>query len=91
MNCTDFKCVVSFFTNSINLLIPLIIGVAVLLFIFGLLKYMSAGGDSDAVKEARNYIIFGIIALFVMISVWGLVHILVNTFFSNGYTVPQLK
>lgn len=86
----DFKEVVSCFTGMIDLVIPLIIGLGVLLFIWGLIKYVTAGGDEKARVEGRNYIIYGIIALFVMVSVWGLVSILTNTFFPGG-TIPQLK
>lgn len=91
MNCNDFKCVVNFFTGAIELLIPLVIGLAVLLFLWGMVKYVSAGGDPDKITEARNYILFGVVALFVMLSVWGLVAILVHTFFPNGYAIPQIK
>ena len=88
---TDFQGVVSCLTSLINTIIVLIIGIAVLLFIAGLIKYITAGGDEKQVAEAKNYILFGIIALFVMVSVWGLVDILTNTFFGGGVAIPQLK
>ncbi len=37
-------------------------------------------GDETARTEARNIMIWGIIALFVMVSVWGLVNVLDDTF-----------
>jgi len=67
-------------TDFINRLIPFVIGLAVLFFIWGLIKYITAGGDEGSRKEAINTIIWGIVVLFVMVSVWGLVNILVNTF-----------
>jgi hypothetical protein len=36
-------------------------------------------------------ITFGIVALFVMVAVWGLVGVLTSTFFAGGLAVPQLK
>jgi len=64
-------------TNIIEKIIPLLVGVAVLIFIWGVLKYILAGSD-DASKrtEARGFMIWGIVAIFVMVSVWGLVGIL---------------
>lgn len=61
----------------ISKIIPLLVAVAVLIFIWGVLKYILAGSD-DATKrtEARGFMIWGIIAIFVMVSVWGLVGIL---------------
>lgn len=87
----DFPGAIRCVTGMINMTIPLVIGIAVFLFLWGLIKYITAGGDDKAVAEARKFMTFGIIALFVMVSVWGLVGILVNTFFSGGVVVPQLK
>jgi hypothetical protein len=76
----------------INRLIPLVIGIAVLLFLIGVLKYVTAGGDEEAREAARGMIIFGIIALFVMTAVWGFVKILGSTIFGSGdvTTPPNL-
>ncbi len=92
MNCTtetglshyNFQCLVSFTADMINDLIYLLIGFGILVFIFGLVKYVAAGGDEDKISEAKRFILFGLIALFVMMSVWGLVNLLVKTFFPNG-------
>ncbi len=90
-NIQNFAGLVGCFTSLINLLIPLVIGIAMFLFLWGLIKYITAGGDDKSTAEARKFMLFGIIALFVMVSVWGLVGILVNTFFSGGVAIPQLK
>ena len=59
----------------IQALIPIVIGLAVLVFIWGVLRYVL--NSSDAGKaEGRTFMLWGIIALFVMVSVWGLVNIL---------------
>ena len=69
--------------DLVNQLVSFIIGLAVLVFLWGIFKYITAGSDNKKVEEARNFIIFGIIGIFVMFSVWGLVNLLVNTF---GFT-----
>ena len=61
-------------------IIPLAIGLAVVYFIWGLIQYATAGADDAAKKAGRDHIIYGIIAIFVMVSVWGLVNVLVGTF-----------
>jgi hypothetical protein len=61
-------------------IIPLIIGAAVIVFLWGVLKYVLSGADDpDKRKEARGFMVWGIVALFVMVSVWGLVKILQTT------------
>ena len=77
-------------------LINLILALALLVFLWGLVKYMYKG-DNDAERtKGKNFMAFGIVGLFVMVSVWGLVGILTGTFFGSGGPagvnppVPQL-
>lgn len=69
-------------TNIINgVVIPMIFLLAFVLFIWGVVQFFLFGSkDEEAREKGRNYIIGGIIAFFVMMSVWGLANILVNTF-----------
>lgn len=71
-------------TGWIDKLIPLIISIALILFLIGIVQFVTAGGDEEKRASARGMIIFGIIALFVMVSVWGFVNILSKTFFNGG-------
>jgi len=75
----------------IGALIPFIIGLAVLLFIWGVLMYVVAKDDAKQ-SEARGVMLWGIIAIFVMVSVWGLVNLLVETvdLENDAATVPVL-
>lgn len=74
--------------NVLNAVVPLLIGVAVVVFLYGVIKYITAGGDPEKRTEARNVMIYGIIGLFVMVAVWGLVAILTSTFGLGGETAP---
>ncbi len=65
--------------DLINRLIPFVIACTVLIFLWGIFGLVMAGGDSEKRKEAQGYIIWGVVALFVMVSVWGLVNILVRS------------
>lgn len=76
---TDVFSIFGFINKILNTALPLIIAGAVVYFIYGIATYVMSGSD-DAKDAAKDRIIYGIIGLFVMISVWGLVNILVNTF-----------
>jgi uncharacterized membrane protein len=76
---TSLDSIFTFISSTLNTLLPLIIAAAVVYFIYGIAMYVISGSD-DAKEAAKNKIIYGVIGLFVMISVWGLVNILVNTF-----------
>ncbi|MFZ1987508.1 MAG: hypothetical protein WAV21_00520 [Minisyncoccia bacterium] len=74
-----------------NVAIPLIFAGAFLLIVFGVFRYFIAGGaDEEKRKEGRTFILYGIIGLAVMFSVWGLVNVLVNTFGFDSIGRPAL-
>ncbi len=57
--------------NLIETALPILIALGLLSFFWGLVKFIF-GGD-DAKKEGSSFMIWGLVALFVMVSVWGLV------------------
>jgi hypothetical protein len=71
--------VLSRIQQILNLVIPILITLGVIYFIWGVIKYVTAK-DEDAQKEARSTMIYGIIGLFVIVSIWGLVDLLGRTF-----------
>ena len=54
-------------------MMPIIITLAVIYFFWGLATYILNSGDAEKEKEGRSIMIWGVVALFVMVSVWGLV------------------
>ncbi len=49
-------------------------GFALLAFLWGMAKSVfKVGGSESAVEEGRRTMVWGLIALFVMISVWGII------------------
>lgn len=71
-----FYIVMNFLSQAVILLVAL----AVVFFLYGILKYITAGDDEEKRTKMKNTMIYGIIGLFVMISFWGIVNILINTF-----------
>lgn len=58
----------------INMTVGILVGVALLAFFWGLAKFIfRVGGDEKAVDEGKRIMKWGLIALFVMVSVWGIV------------------
>lgn len=78
-----------FVGGIIEPIIPLLIGLGVMVFIYGVLVLMfSEGGEKK--EEGKQYMLWGIIGIFVMVSVWGLVNILSDTFGLNP-SVPKVE
>ncbi|MFC1802245.1 hypothetical protein ACFLY7_02280, partial [Patescibacteria group bacterium] len=70
----------------LDAVIPLIVVLAVLFFFWGLVKFMMNAGEEK--EEGRHIMIWGIIAIFVMVSFWGFVAVLQTTFGVKTPTVP---
>jgi len=62
----------------VNSLTPLIVALALLAFFWGLAKFIFSGAAEDQ-TQGKNIMIWGIIALFVMVSVWGIVRAIGDT------------
>lgn len=88
---TSFQDLAKRLLDMINLVIPFIISLALLYFLINIFKLVFANDDSKGREDAKGLIIWGIVALFVMVSVWGLVRVLTSTFFGNSFIVPQLR
>lgn len=63
----------------LNGLVGLMILVAILAFFWGLIKYLFSGGGEDK-SEGLKLMFYGVIAIFVMVSIWGIIKLLQNTF-----------
>ena len=71
-----------------NTLIPFVFALALLVFIWGLVRYFIFGGaNEEKRKEGQQLMLWGIIGFFVMVSVWGLVNVLVGTFDFQDSTI----
>ncbi len=68
----------------IDPLLFLISTLALLYFVWGVTKYIYHSGDAEKRTEGYQMMIYGIIALFVMVSVWALVGVLSNTFLGGS-------
>lgn len=78
---SSFKDFMQFLTQMINdALIPFIFTLAVVVFFWGVAIYIKNADDTAKRSEGRMYMLYGVIGLFVMVAVWGLVGILANTF-----------
>lgn len=80
VNAVTLGDTVGTLTNLVNALIPLVLAVAVLLFFWGLAQYLLNASDPEARGKGINTMFMGIIVIFVMVSLWGIVRVLQETF-----------
>ncbi len=75
-------------TAIMGILVKLGIAVAMLMFIWGLVMFIAKSGNEQAVAEGKKRMIWGIVALFVIVSVWGLVSLLQHLTGIGGGVTP---
>jgi len=72
-------------------IIPLMAAVAFLAFVLGVAKYIKSAGSEKDSKDSKNLLIWGIVGLFVMVTIWGIVAFLQSELgFGSGVIVPQI-
>ncbi len=82
---TGIQAVICKIGEILNTIIPILIVLGVVYFVWGVITYM-IGADEEAKKKGRDKIIYGIIGLVVIVGMWGLVKIVTSTFQLNNST-----
>ena len=72
-NFTFFTDLAGTMKQVVNMLIPVFFGIAIIYFFWGLAKFIRSAGDPKAASEGKGIMIWGILAIAVMASMWGLV------------------
>jgi hypothetical protein len=67
------------FNRILNGLVGLAILAAILAFFWGLIKWLFTK-SADEKASATRMMITGIVAIFIMVSIWGIIRLLQNTF-----------
>lgn len=78
----------------LNLLIPVLIAAALVVFFWGLVQYIRhpEGGEHGA--GGKDIMIAGLVSLFIMVSVWGIIALAQNALGVQGnatVVVPQVQ
>jgi hypothetical protein len=70
-------------STVIGLLVPIIISLALVVFFWGMVVYLAKMGDDTERKKGLQLMIWGVVAIFVMVSIWGIIGLLQSTFKVN--------
>lgn len=68
----DLGDIIEFFIGLLRLAMPILVGIAVLVFFKGLIQFIAKSGDSKSHEAGRSLMIWGVIAIFIMVSVFGI-------------------
>jgi hypothetical protein len=59
--------------------VQLLFAVTVLIFIWGLFKMIAHGDDPTARSEGQKHVLWGVIGMAIMVSVYGIIQVISNT------------
>ncbi len=65
--------------NIVNMLVPLVSTLAIVFFFYGLAKYVLNAGDEEKKGEGKDIMIWGVLAMFVLTTIWGIIGFLQKT------------
>lgn len=79
-----FKQGVNSFVNKINdiflkPILTLLVALSVIYFVWGLAVFISRTNEDTERQKARQHMLWGIIGLFIIFSVWGIMNIIMDT------------
>ncbi|MEN9390374.1 MAG: hypothetical protein RLZZ283_474 [Candidatus Parcubacteria bacterium] len=77
------KTLIEFVTFLIGFTIPIAVGICLVIFFWGLAILILDSGNAEKMKEGRNKMLWGILSMFVVLSLGGIVAILQSTLEGN--------
>ncbi len=76
--------------STLNYIIAILFVLVTLYFIWGVVTYISAGGDDEKIKKGKKHMLWGIIGMAVMGAAWGLVRIIWDYLGVSGGGTPPI-
>ena len=73
---TTFAGLVGKFISLITSTIPVMVGVAMVVFFWGIVKFVYASQDAHGHAEGKELIGWGLVAIFILVSVWGILAVM---------------
>ncbi|MDE1940643.1 MAG: hypothetical protein KGI66_00800 [Patescibacteria group bacterium] len=66
-------------TNVVYPVLELLFGLAILIFVWGVLQLVLGGDDEEKRERGKSTIKWGTVGLFIMVSAWGIIYLVSNT------------
>jgi len=69
---TTFKALIQIFLDILGLLIPISVAAALVVFVFGIAEIVFNAGNQSKISDGRQKMFYGVIGLFVLMTLWGI-------------------
>ena len=89
---SNFQALINYVISILDILVPILSGLAFLVFFWGLSKFVLNSNKPEEIKNGKNYMMWGILALFILLTYTAVIAFVSNQFEFGGKTVaPILK
>jgi hypothetical protein len=78
----------SILSEIVNPFIAILFSLAFLVFMWGLIQFLYQSGSSDKREEGKQHMLWGIIGLFIMLSAYGIVNVVLPIFNIDPLKAP---
>ena len=93
-NAEPIKTILTNFGTFLAVLVEILIALAFAVFGWGIMKLITAGGDTKKIHDAKGILTYGIIGLFVLSSLYGIL-VFIKTYLgvpdNTPITVPKFQ
>ena len=73
--------------NILNPLIEMAFVIALVVFLFGVMEFLRGANNEEKRRAGKEHMLWGIVGLLIMLSVYGIITLLMTTFGIQGVTV----
>lgn len=79
--CATLDCIINkVILQIINPLIPVLVGIGLIVFFWGIIQFVLNADSEEKRSTGKQHMIWGIIGIFIMVSVWGIIRLLQDFF-----------
>ena len=86
---TNFRSVVNYIIEIIKVLIPVLFILSFILFFWGLSRFILSSGSTAENEKGKSYMIWGVLALFVLLTSMAIIRLVSNELELGGNTNPN--
>jgi len=87
---TDFRSLMRIFLNMLGMFMNVLYAAAFAAFFWGVVQYIWNTDDAKSRQAGNSWMTWSVVALFVMVTLWGIIGMLVRTFGMTPSVIPQL-
>ncbi|MEK7499779.1 MAG: hypothetical protein AAB649_04200 [Patescibacteria group bacterium] len=86
-NPRTFKELADQLATIMNSGVTILITAGIVIYFWGAVRHIMENGESENSWEMRKFLFTGLIVIFVMVSIWGILSLLQNTLFQGSNNI----